>query len=254
MNACFGGRRGKQGPSGNPRAIPLCAIAVCTLLGFLVGCAPATGPAGASNADLEDLTLSSGSLSPEFAADTTSYGACICNGAIDISVTPTTADPNASCDVRVGGAGWAGVSSGSPSPSLDMTVGTNTVEVRVTAEDGATTRTYTVSVERVGSDVHLVPDDYGTIQAAINATEDGDTVLVREGTYTENLTFPTDRSITVRSTHGAAGTTIDGGGSGSVVTFSTSSASSELDGFTITSGNASTTGGAESAALAPRRR
>jgi len=35
----------------------------------------------------------------------------------------------------------------------------------------------------------LVPQEYGTIQAAINAAENGDTVLVVRGTYEENIDF-----------------------------------------------------------------
>jgi len=35
----------------------------------------------------------------------------------------------------------------------------------------------------------LVPQDYSTIQQAINAAQDGDTVLVDRGTYTENINF-----------------------------------------------------------------
>ena len=35
----------------------------------------------------------------------------------------------------------------------------------------------------------LVPGDYSIIQAAINAASDGDTVLVEEGSYVENINF-----------------------------------------------------------------
>ena len=67
----------------------------------------------------------------------------------------------------------------------------------------------------------IVPDNYGTIQEAIDAAPEGSTVLVRPDTYIENIEFPPDWSITVRSTHGAESTTIDGGGSDApVVTYS----------------------------------
>jgi len=206
--------------------------AACVLLGLLAACTHF-----GVNANLDDLTLSSGSLVPVFAAHTTAYIAYLANATDSITVTPTTSDPSASCDVRVGGGSWADVPSGSPSSSLAMNVGTNTVDVRVTAEDGTTTKTYRISVERVGADVHIVPDDFTTIQAAIDGTADNDTVLVREGTYIENVAFPADRSITMRSTHGPDSTTLDGGSNGSpVVAFPASSEVSELDGFTITNG------------------
>ena len=43
-----------------------------------------------------------------------------------------------------------------------------------------------------------VPGDQTTIQAAINAASDGDTVLVEEGTYIENINFR-GKAITVAS-------------------------------------------------------
>lgn len=43
-----------------------------------------------------------------------------------------------------------------------------------------------------------VPDDQPTIQAGINAASDGDTVLVEEGTYVENINF-IGKAITVTS-------------------------------------------------------
>jgi len=36
---------------------------------------------------------------------------------------------------------------------------------------------------------HMVPGDFPTIQAAIDASSDGDTVLVSEGTYMENIRY-----------------------------------------------------------------
>ena len=47
-----------------------------------------------------------------------------------------------------------------------------------------------------------VPDDYSTIQEAINAASSGDTVVVRDGTYTENVIVDKDH-LTVRSENGA---------------------------------------------------
>src|SRR6185436_11490138 len=81
-----------------------------------------------------------------------------------------------------------------------------------------------------------VPAQYPTIQAAIVAAQPGDTVLVAPGRYVETIDF-LGKAITVESSGGAAATTIDGGGAGSVVSFvSAEMATSVLRGFTITGG------------------
>lgn len=83
-----------------------------------------------------------------------------------------------------------------------------------------------------------VPADQPTIQAAINAANNGDTVLVSDGTYNESINFNA-KAITVKSVNGAAKTTINGGGASTVVFFiSGEIASSVLNGFTITNGSA----------------
>lgn len=61
------------------------------------------------------------------------------------------------------------------------------------------------------SNTRVVPDDFATIQAALDASASGDTVLVRPGTYRESLRFH-GRSIALVSTDGAAATILDGGG------------------------------------------
>jgi hypothetical protein len=81
-----------------------------------------------------------------------------------------------------------------------------------------------------------VPADQPTIQTAINAANNGDTVLVTPGKYVENINFG-GKAITVTSSGGPSVTTIDGGAKGSVVTFNSSeTASAKLNGFTITDG------------------
>ena len=81
-----------------------------------------------------------------------------------------------------------------------------------------------------------VPANFSTIQAAIDAAAAGDTVLVAPGTYVERIDFR-GKNITVISESGPAVTFIDGGGSGSVVTFkSGESRTAVLSGFTVTGG------------------
>ena len=88
------------------------------------------------------------------------------------------------------------------------------------------------------SSVLNVPGDYPTIQAAINASSNGDTVLVAPGTYFENVTF-SGKLITVQSAQGPSVTTIDGGGVAPVVNFSNAETSAAvLQGFTLQHGNA----------------
>ena len=64
-----------------------------------------------------------------------------------------------------------------------------------------------------------VPGDQPTIQAGINATVAGDTVMVDPGTYFENINF-NGKAITVSSASGPAVTIIDGGNLAPVATFS----------------------------------
>jgi len=86
-----------------------------------------------------------------------------------------------------------------------------------------------------------VPEDYTAIQAAIDAANDGDTVLVADGTYrgagNRNLDFG-GKDIIVKSVNGAAATIIDCQNAGRGVHFHNGEdASSVLNGFTITNGN-----------------
>jgi hypothetical protein len=89
---------------------------------------------------------------------------------------------------------------------------------------------------------------FKTIQEGIDASSNGDTVTVSEGTYVENISF-NGKNIVLRSTDPldstvVANTIIDGNGAGSVVTFAnTESSSCVLSGFTIRNGSGAKGGG-----------
>jgi hypothetical protein len=84
-----------------------------------------------------------------------------------------------------------------------------------------------------------VPDHYPTIQAAINASVNGDTIIVRPGTYYEHITID-GKSIVVKSELGPDVTIIDGSGYSTGVVFSQGvTTSTVLDGFTIRNFNQS---------------
>jgi len=86
-----------------------------------------------------------------------------------------------------------------------------------------------------------VPDDHSSIQDAMVAAADGDLILVRPGTYVENIEF-LGKAVTLRSEKGPAVTTIDGGqpvepNRGCVVLFEwREGRDSVIEGFTLVNG------------------
>lgn len=62
-------------------------------------------------------------------------------------------------------------------------------------------------VSAMATTIHM-PDDYPTIQAGIDASEDMDTVLVAEGIYFENINF-SGKDIVVESENGPQSTVME---------------------------------------------
>ena len=77
-----------------------------------------------------------------------------------------------------------------------------------------------------------VPDDFPTIQKAINNASSGDTILVKPGNYTENIVV--NKSITLTSTSGAENTLIQAASSFAPIIYVTSS-NAIISGFTLKS-------------------
>ena len=99
-----------------------------------------TRAAPSTDATLSALTLSSVDFGT-FAAGTTSYSAQVPNSVPQTTVTPTVNDSGASHVIKLGGVTDAdGV--------ITLGVGSNVITIEVTAEDGNTSRTYTVTITR----------------------------------------------------------------------------------------------------------
>jgi len=90
---------------------------------------------------LDTLALSRGVLVPEFYSAVTGYGVSVGNSVESIDITPVTADTGASFVMRSGQN-----EVGNPLP---LVLGENEVTVVVTAADGVTVKTYTVTVTRL---------------------------------------------------------------------------------------------------------
>jgi len=77
-----------------------------------------------------------------------------------------------------------------------------------------------------------VPDDYPTIQEAVDAAEDGDTILVADGTW-EGAEIE-DKTLTIRSDNGPGACTVSTDSNADSGFHISYSASVTVDGFTIT--------------------
>lgn len=102
-----------------------------------------SAPPVSSNANLSALSLSGVTLSPSFASGTISYTGPVANSVTSLTVTPTVEQGNATVTVN-----GTAVTSGAASGSISLSVGSNVISTVVTAQDGATTKSYTVTVTR----------------------------------------------------------------------------------------------------------
>ncbi|MCX7571876.1 cadherin-like beta sandwich domain-containing protein [Tumebacillus sp. DT12] len=101
--------------------------------------------AESSNADLSNLTVSEGSLTPAFASGEVNYTVEVANDVTSLDVTPTVADSTASVNVN-----GDPVVSGNAKTISSLAVGENTITIAVEAEDG-TPKVYEIIVTRLQS-------------------------------------------------------------------------------------------------------
>ena len=161
-----------------------------------------------SNADLSSLTLSAGTLS--FDADTTSYYVTVGSDVTSIDLTASASDDKAV--MLLDGA----ILSQGGTESIPLSVGDNTVEIMVIAQD-ATTKIYSVTINRGSSDATLsgLTLSDGTLSPSFSCTTYAYTVTVANTVA--------DLTVTPTSSDNAATVTVNGAAAATSVSLSVGS-------------------------------
>ena len=102
------------------------------------------GPPLATDATLSGLALSGVDIGA-FDPATTQYTADVDNDVTETTVTPTLNDDGATYVIKLDG-------TADEDRSIALAVGSNVIAVEVSAEDGQTTKTYTVTVTRADAE------------------------------------------------------------------------------------------------------
>jgi hypothetical protein len=108
-----------------------------------------------ASADLDSLTLSAGAITPAFNTSTGNYVLSVPNSTGNTTLTATLQAGGGKVELQLNGGGYKALTSGVASPVLTLKGGNNTLDVRVTAPDNVTVKSYRVLVTRTPSSVDL---------------------------------------------------------------------------------------------------
>lgn len=152
-----------------------------------------------SNANLSQLAISAGALSPAFSEDTLDYSLSVPSTTTSTTVTATVADETAS--VQVNG---QPVGSGQASPPINLNVGTNQIVILVTAQNG-TTKTYSITVERtVSTNLSELVISAGSLTPPFNAGTTNYSIEVPNTTANTTVTATVQDPTATLTINGAA--------------------------------------------------
>ena len=155
---------------------------------------PDSEPEASTDATLSGLTLSGIDIGA-FDSATTGYAASIANDVDETTVTLTTNDDGATYEIKLSGVSDA-------DGTVPLAVGSNVITVEVTAEDGNTVKTYTVTVTRAAppssdatlksltlSGVNFGAFDSATTGYAASVANDVDETTVTPTTNDDGATY-----------------------------------------------------------------
>ena len=158
--------------------------------------------AASTDATLSGLTLSAGTLDPAFASATTAYAASVGNAEDEVTVTPEVAHAGATVEyLGASDTALADADTGKDGHQVALEVGETVVKVKVTAEDGTATQTYTLTLTRVSADATLsgLELSAGTLAPPFDAATTA---------YTASVIF-SEEEITVTPEAGDPGATVE---------------------------------------------
>ena len=161
-----------------------------------------------TNATLASLALGAATLFPDFLNSTTNYTANVPYESNSITVTPTAGQTNATITVN-----GISVISGAASAAIALNVGTNIIDVTVTAQNGTNRLTYTINITRLPSDNAFLSSltlSAGTMNPAFNDATTNYTVFVPYATSTLTATpvaAQSNATIVINGTTVSSGST-----------------------------------------------
>ena len=155
---------------------------------------------------LEELDRTEIALSPAFASTTTSYMASLANSVGKITIDLTAKDSRATVAyLDANDATLTDTDANEDYFQVALSVGANTIKIKVTADDGVTTETYTVAVTR-----GAVSTDTTLSAPGLSDAPGGETIILTPGgnrTYTASVANSVS-SVTLTATKNDSDATV----------------------------------------------
>jgi alpha-tubulin suppressor-like RCC1 family protein len=153
-----------------------------------------------TDASLASLIPSTGTLSPSFNTNTGTFRISLPEETSSLTLTPTTTEPNATLTLNA-----TPLASGATSAPIALNYGENRIVIRVTAQDGITTRTTTIIAYRAippASQLIDLTTGSFTLSPAFHPARTRYAIAVPHGTTTFSL-FPSTLPETLLTVQGS---------------------------------------------------
>lgn len=123
------------------------------------------GVSTSNNANLNSLSIAEASLSPEFSADITEYNVIVSEDVEKLTISAASADANSTIEIN---------------GNENLVAGENKVNISVKAADGNTSKTYTITVTKAGTETNDTNLSTGASSSGAEIVVSGKSIQVLE--------------------------------------------------------------------------